>query len=72
MDHVFSWRKVLEATAIVVAIYVIGSPVLGTDLNPISMLQVIGPFVALYMVSSKVLERASKEREGNNSSKNYY
>ena len=71
MDHSFSWRKVAEATLVIVIIYVAGSPVLGTDLNPVSMLKSIGPFVVLFALSSKVLERVSEE-EGEEGNVEYY
>jgi len=63
MDHSFSWRKVLEATLVIVVVYVVGSPVLGTDVSPVSMMKAIGPFIVLYALSSKALERVSEDRE---------
>lgn len=58
----------MEATLVIFIIYVVGSPVVGTDLNPVSMVKAIGSFIVLYALSSKVLERVS---EGESSNKFY-
>lgn len=61
MDHSFSWRKVGEVTLIMAVLYSITTPIFDNSLDPVSILKVIGPYVVLYALSSKVLERMSEE-----------
>jgi hypothetical protein len=66
MNHSFSWRKVGEVTVIITVIYAVSTPILDNSLDPASTLQVVGPYVILFALSSKVLEKVSEGESSNN------